>query len=154
MGSVNACPCGDRDIESLKVNSNLKKKKYDLIEEIMLGRLAPEDLMFEYSYDQTKIVLIKSDHVQGFCNNRNLFKMSKSHQYYNILFITNFLTRKDITMILLQNDYKKDDKKRVHMRNKDLISGLYNVESISVGNNVITPMGNNDKIMQKISEDI
>ena len=127
MGSKFACPCSDRDSFELDTVTNKYNKKYDIIDEIMKEKLDPKNILMDFSYDNVKINLIKSNQLESFCNNRNLFKLHKKNefQYCNRIFTTNFLTRRDLILIILQHCEKSNDV-------KSLISGVYKVDRIPI----------------------
>jgi hypothetical protein len=110
MGSELSCPCGNRiDFEDM----NQKKKPIDIIQELNLGRLQPEELTYEYVYAQTKSCLIKTDQIEGFFKNKQLLMLpfnSGYNSYYNIMFMTNFGPLEDTIFILMQYNQNIDDK--------------------------------------------
>jgi hypothetical protein len=110
MGSELSCPCGDRnDIEK----EEPPKMNTDIVKEVMRGKLLPEELLYEYTYDQSKVCLIRTDQLEGFFANRNLLKLSTKKEinyYYNITYITNFLGKNDLVFVLLQYTPGMEDK--------------------------------------------
>lgn len=75
MGSELSCPCGDRHVEM-----DEPATKMDILQEVMRGKLLPEEVIFNYSYDHTKVCLIKTEQLEGFFNNRNLLKLESSKE--------------------------------------------------------------------------
>lgn len=70
MGSELSCPCGNRPLETEET-----PYKMDIIEEVMQGKLPPEDIIYTYVYDRTKVCLIRTDDLEKFFNNRNLLRL-------------------------------------------------------------------------------
>lgn len=127
MGSNLACPCTSRESLPKEVLSNRIDKKYDIIDEIMKEKLDPRNLLMDYSYDNVKINLIKSNQIESFCNNRNLFKLHKKNEflYCNQIFTTNFLTRRDLILIVLRY-CEKSKQEKTH------ISGTFKIDRIPI----------------------
>jgi hypothetical protein len=121
MGTIGTICCPKR----VDVASETKKETpNDVVNEIMRNKMTPKQIMYDYVYESVKICLIKSDHVEGFFKNRNLFKIPNYEEvnyYYNNFTITNFLGKRSIILVLLQqlNEIKKQD------------SFLYQVEEIN-----------------------
>jgi hypothetical protein len=146
MGADIACPC-DRRTDTLEI----PKMKMDVVEMVMKGKLLEENLLFEYSYDQTKVCLIKTEQIEGFFNNRKFFriksKMSEINYYFNSVFITNFLAKKDLALIMLQytpglpynnmnNENTQISKKSKGKNSKfDTMANNYKVELINLVSN-------------------
>jgi hypothetical protein len=108
MGSELSCPCGSKN--QLETEESPNKKETDIIEEIMKGKLLPQNITFEHTYKQTKICLIKTEELEGFFANRNILKLvikKEINYYYNLVFITNFMA---INNILLQYTPGMEDK--------------------------------------------
>jgi hypothetical protein len=121
MGSELSCPCGNRiDFEEPQ-----RKKPVDILQEINLGKLQAEEMLYEYSYSHTKSCLIKTEQLEGFFKNRNLLIMPSNtgnySSYYNIMFLTNFGPIADTIFILMQYNQNIDDKSfRTSMYTKSL----------------------------------
>ena len=127
MGSNLACPCSSRESISKVDSLDPLNKKYDIIDEIMKEKLDPKNILLDFSFENVKINLIKSNQLESFCNNRNLFKLHKKNefQYCNKIFTTNFLTRRDLNLIILQLTEKPNN-------DKNLISGIYKIDKIPI----------------------
>jgi len=146
MGSNLACPCSSRESISKVDSLDPLNKKYDIIDEIMKEKLDPKNILLDFSYENVKINLIKSNQLKSFCNNRNLFKLHKKNefQYCNKIFTTNFLTRRDLNLIILQLNEKSNN-------DKNLISGIYKIDKIPINYKVnYNPVFVQEFILQKI----
>jgi len=102
MGSELSCPCGNANLSSTEEKN---EKPIDIIDEIMKGKLLPQNITFEHIYKQTKICLIKTEELEGFFANRNILRLETKKEinyYYNLVFITNFMAINNQVFILLQ----------------------------------------------------
>lgn len=82
MGSELSCPCGNRNMD---IEETPKPKETDIIQEVMRGKLLPEELLYDYTYDKTKVCLIRTDQIEGFFSNRNLLKLSSKKEVIDII---------------------------------------------------------------------
>ena len=104
MGSDLSCPCNRPVLEPEEAPN-----KIDIMKEVMQGKLNPNDIIYEFEYDQTKAYLIRTEHVEAFYNNRNLLKLSKEkeiNRYFNTIFISNFMAKQDIVLIVMQHSHE------------------------------------------------
>ena len=133
MGANLACPCGRSDFNPELKNTHV----HDILDTIMIGRLPSQSILFEYTYDKTKIYLISSSQIEEFCNSRNLFKYTtkniKDVKYYDIFYTTNFLSKRDISMIILQYYSPINEPKNLALQHPkisrfNLVSGIYKIE--------------------------
>jgi hypothetical protein len=145
MGSI-ACPCEGRvEIDPTPHIS----RKGDIVMEIMKNKLRPEDILFDYTYDQTKIYLIKSNQIEGFFNNKKLIQLPSRGEinfYYNSIILSNFLARRDNILVFLQYTPHLADKKTTGKF--DIVSRIYKIEQITVTNI------SQEKITKQLLEDI
>lgn len=162
MGSELSCPCGNR----LSIdNEEETKESSDIIEEVMKGKLLPQQVTYEYIYDQSKVCLINTDDLEGFFANRNLLKLSTKKEinfYYNLVFITNFMSMNNQIFLLLQYTPGMEDKSfrdisyyntsskkssKKNLANIDF-SASYKVEKINLVSNDIK------KVVDQIANDL
>ena len=74
MGSELTCPCTSNftDTETTKKEDAINETKY------MIDRLAPEDIIYQYSYGLTKVYIIKTRDIEKFFHTRSLLKLSNN----------------------------------------------------------------------------
>jgi hypothetical protein len=111
MGAEMSCPCSTRhEFE----REETTPQKMDIVKEVMRGKLLPEEVTYDYIYDQTKVALIKIEQLEAFFANRNLLKVANKNReinyYYNTVYISNFMTMDDCVFILLQYTPGLEDK--------------------------------------------
>ncbi len=110
MGSELSCPCGDRS--HIETNPN-NQNDPDIIEEVMKGKLSPNDITYQYNYKQTKICLIKTEELEGFFSNRKILKVltkQEINHYYDIVFLTNFMAISNQAFVIMQYTPGMQDK--------------------------------------------
>lgn len=112
MGLEFSCPCGEKNDLPTEATPN-KTPADDIVEEIMRGKLLPEELLCENTYEHTKVCLIRTDQLEGFFANRNLLKISTRKEintYYNMIFVSNFMAQHGLVFILMQYSHGMDEK--------------------------------------------
>lgn len=140
MGQDVSCPCNRVDIVE-----EAKETQEDLMEKVFKGKLNKKEILIEYFNEQTKVCLIKTDHIKDFFENRNLTRIDNKKyymKYYNSVLISNYLAKNDLTLIiLLDSPFKSTFKKDITGSNAVFKtpgsdnSGNYLVEFLSlVGN--------------------
>ena len=77
MGSELTCPCSSKMSEN---EDPSKKKILDDNEKIMQGRLSEEDIIYQYSYGNTKIYIVKTENIEKFFNTRSMLKLTTNKQ--------------------------------------------------------------------------
>lgn len=160
MGGELSCPCGRR----LDLEPQIKAKTdYDIINEVMKGKLKKEHLLYEYAVNNdiqsAKVYLISTSTIEGFFANRNLLIIETRHDinyYYNRGFICNFLNQESIAFVLLQYKKGQEDRSTYYSKSKTNNSpyrhkdynAVYKVESI----NFISK--ENEKIKEQLLNDL
>lgn len=159
MGGELSCPCGRR------LDLNLKPKgktDFDIITEVMKGKLQKENLLYEYAVNNdiqsSKVYLISTSSIEGFFANRNLLIIETKHDinyYYNKAFVCNFLNQEAIAFVLLQYQKGQEDRSTFYSKSKTNrlykhkdYSAVYKVETI----NFISK--DNNKIKEQIINDL
>jgi hypothetical protein len=97
-----------------------KETPNDVVNEILKTKLTPKQIMYDYVYENIKICLIRSEQIEAFFKNRKLFKLpqyEESNYYYNNFSMNNFLGKRNIILLLLQqlNDLSKKDAHIYHV---------------------------------------
>ena len=75
MGQSLTCQCG----RSEPVEESSDSKVNDIMNTIMIGKLPVKSIFFDFSFDKTKVYLIKSSNIDEFLNTRFLFKFKGSN---------------------------------------------------------------------------
>jgi len=151
MGSDITCPCGNNNLENEESQEN-----QDLIAKVMQGKLTQSDIILEFLDEQTKICLIKTNHIEQFFNNRNLLRINpkkENSRYYNSVFISNYLGRTEFAIVCLQEspfkiksfigvnanertftNYSNNHTNQTTMNNHSLLeqSGKYSVDFVNL----------------------
>lgn len=108
MGTTLSCPCQ----EKLQDKDQNPPKTVDILMEIMKEKITPDDVLYTFTHDNTKVYLIKGHQVDGFFANRSFIKLGKSNGdknlYYNSIYLTNYMSRSDECLIFLQNTKKRN----------------------------------------------
>jgi len=78
MGSELSCPCESKIVEAQEKEKNINEDINKLIE----SRLSKEEIIYQFSYENTKIFIIKTIHLEKFFNTRSLLKLTNNKEVY------------------------------------------------------------------------
>jgi hypothetical protein len=144
MGANLSCTCDRSDV----LEPTKQPLPDDILEMVMVGKLPPQNILYEFQFEKTKIYIIKSSQIEEFCNNRSLFKYSASNNpklrdasstYFDLFYLTNFSAKKELAMAILQysnlgSGSEFGEKiKNIFFKNPkvsrfNLVAGVYKVE--------------------------
>ena len=113
MGSELSCPCAGKTLDEL---DNPKPSLTDPDAVKFKAKLENEDILYNYSYGLTKINLVRTCDIEKFFNSRSLLKLKnrkevnklsiniyfQGNEYYDKIFISNYMGNKDILAIIMQ----------------------------------------------------
>jgi hypothetical protein len=142
MGANLSCACDRSDV----IEQTKQSMPDDILEMVMIGKLPPQNILYEFLFEKTKIYIIKSSQIEEFCNNRSLFKYSATNSaklreasstYFDLFYLTNFSAKKELAMVILQfsgscSDFGEKIKniffKNPKVSRFNLVAGVYKVE--------------------------
>lgn len=82
MGSELACPCTNTPAET----EGISKKANDQDKSLMQTRIEKEDIIFQFSYQTTKICVVRTLDLEKFFNTRSILKLTANKEViFNIL---------------------------------------------------------------------
>jgi len=128
MGSDISCPCSRIDI-----NQETHEEEKDILAKIMNGKLSQKEILLDFYNDTTKVCLIKTECIESFFNNRNLLRVPSKRdylKYYNSVYISNYLAKNELTLIILLDCPFKQTQKKENFTPID--SGKYYIECINL----------------------
>lgn len=99
MGNDISCPCTRVDLEN-----QTEGDQVDILSKVLSGQLNQKDIILDFFNEQTKVCLIKTENIEQFFNNRKLLKIPNNKdytKYYNSVFISNYLAKNDLTLVVL-----------------------------------------------------
>lgn len=133
MGSDVSCPCTRVDL-----NNETEGAQEDIIQKVLTGKLNQKDIILDFFNEQTKVCLIKTENIEQFFNNRKLLKIPNNKdytKYYNSVYISNYLAKNDLTLIVLLDSPFKPTQNlgKFHFINTGLDnSGKYSIEFLNL----------------------
>jgi len=76
MGSELSCPCDNKITETEETPKNQNEELNKMIQ----FRLTKEDIIYNYSYETTKICVIKTVNLEKFFKTRSMLKLTNSKE--------------------------------------------------------------------------
>lgn len=78
MGSELSCPCESKIVETKENDKNINED----INKLIQSRLTKEEIIYQFSYENTKIYIIKTNHLEKFFNTRSMLKLTNNKEVY------------------------------------------------------------------------
>jgi hypothetical protein len=113
----------------------------DIVETLLIGKLNPKNILFEYAYGFSKLYLIDCGRLEEFCNTRSLFKFTliksenKIEDFYDSIYVTNFLAKSGICLIYLTKSIsisiETEKRPKEKMKKFRAVSGMYKIDTLN-----------------------